>query len=275
MYHEQKIFDVALWGVPEVRRDLTSLQELLIETPGGGHVPLKDVADVRIVATPNEVKRERASRRIDVTCNVRGRDLGSTAREIEARVSALSFPRGYHPEFPGEHAAQRESTRQIVLLSLASFGGIVLLMYAEFRRWRLAGLVMLCFLFALVGAVAGAWLGGGSITLGSLVGLITVLGLSVRNGIMLVSHYRHLERQEGQPFGDALVLRGAEERLAPILMTALTTAFALLPLAIAGNRPGNEIEHPMALVILGGLVTSTLMNLLVLPALYRQWGRTD
>jgi CzcA family heavy metal efflux pump len=274
VYHEQKIFDVAVWGVPEVRRDLASLRSLLIETRSGGHVPLGDVADVRIVSTPNEIKREGASRRIDITCNARGRDLGSTAREIRDRVSQLPFKLGYHPEFLGEYKAQAESRRQIMLLSLLSFGGIVLLMYAEFRAWRLVVLVMSCFVFALVGAVAGAWLGGG-ISLGSLIGLITVLGLSVRNGIMLISHYRHLELHEAEPFGDSLILRGAEERLAPILMTALTTALALAPLVFAGNRPGNEIEHPMALVIFGGLATSTMMNLFLLPALYRHWGRVQ
>jgi Cu/Ag efflux pump CusA len=272
VYHEQKIFDVAVWGVPEVRRDVASLRKLRIETRTGAHVPLGEVADVRVVSTPNEIKREGASRRIDITCNARGRDLGSTARDIEERISKVPFKPGYHPEVLGEYKEQSESRRQILLLSLMSFCGIVLLMYAEFRSWRLVMLVMPCFVFALVGGVAGAWLSGG-ISLGSLVGLITVLGLSVRNGIMLLSHYRHLERHEGEAFGDSLVLRGAEERLAPILMTALTTALALVPLVLAGNRPGNEIEHPMALVIFGGLMTSTLMNLFLLPALYGRWGR--
>jgi Cu/Ag efflux pump CusA len=134
-------------------------------------------------------------------------------------------------------------------------------------------LVLLGTPFALVGCVVGAWLGGGAISLGSLVGFVTVLGISTRNGIMLISHYRHLQEKEGMPFGMPLVLRGAEERLAPILMTALTTGLALLPLIVAGHRPGHEIEYPMAWVIVGGLVSSTLLNLLLMPALYRAFGR--
>ena len=273
VYQQQKIYDVAVWGRPELRADPIALRELLIETPSGAHVPLGDVADVELVATPNTVKREGASRRIDVTCNVEGRDLGSVAREIEGRVRSLPFERGYHPEFLGEYAAQIESRNRLLAVGVLALVGIVVLLHTDFRSPRLVFLVLLSAPFALVGGVAGAWLGGGAISLGSLVGFVTVLGISTRNGIMLISHYRHLEEREGMPFGTSLVLRGAEERLAPILMTALTTALALLPLLLAGNRPGHEIEHPMAWVIVGGLVSSTLLNLLLLPALYRTFGR--
>jgi Cu/Ag efflux pump CusA len=231
------------------------------------------VAEVAIVSTPNQIQREDASRRIDVTCNVRERDLGSTAREIEERVRAMSFPQGFHPEFLGEYEAQSASFWRMVLLGLAAAAGIVLLLYSEFGAWRLVGLVMLSFVFAFIGGVLGAWIGGGLVSLGSYVGFVTVIGIAVRNGIMLISHYRHLEEHEGETFGDALTLRGAKERLAPIIMTTLTTVLALIPLVIAGNQPGHEIEFPMALVILGGLAASTLMTLFVLPSLYRAFGR--
>jgi len=273
VYQKQKIYDVAVWGRPELRSDPIALRELLVETPAGGHVPLGDVAEVNLVATPNTIKREGASRRIDVTCNVEGRDLGSVAREIEERVGSMPFKRGYHPEFLGEFAAQIQSRNRLIAVGLLAFVGIIVILHTDFRSPRLVVLVLLSSPFALAGGVAGAWLGGGAISLGSLVGFVTVLGISTRNGIMLISHYRHLQEKEGMPFGTSLVLRGAEERLAPILMTALTTALALLPLIVAGNKPGHEIEYPMALVIVGGLVSSTLLNLLLMPALYRAFGR--
>jgi CzcA family heavy metal efflux pump len=273
VYEEQKIFDVAVWSRPEIRSDPMALRELLIETPTGARVPLGEVAEVNIVATPNSVKREGASRRIDVSCNVEGRDLGSVAREIEQRVRALSFERGYHPEFLGEYAAQIESRNRLLAVGALALVGIIVLLHTDFRSVRLVVLVLLGTPFALVGCVVGAWLGGGAISLGSLVGFVTVLGISTRNGIMLISHYRHLQEKEGMPFDITLVLRGAEERLAPILMTALTTGLALLPLILAGHRPGHEIEYPMAWVIVGGLVSSTLLNLLLMPGLYRAFGR--
>jgi CzcA family heavy metal efflux pump len=279
LYKDQKIFDVFVWGVDRVRNDVSQLRNLPIETPMGAHVPLGDVADVAIVPAPNEIRREGASRRIDVTCNVQGRDLGSVAREVEAKVRALPFDREYHPEFLGEFAAREESRQRLLALSALSLLGILLIIHADFRTIRLSALVFLTLPFALIGGVFGAVIGGGVLSLGSLVGFVTVLGIAARNGIMLVSHYRHLEEEEGEPFGLDLVIRGSLERLAPILMTALATGLALVPLAIAGNKPGHEIEHPMAVVILGGLVTSTVLNLFLMPALYLAFGhsrrRTD
>lgn len=268
VFEEQRIHEVTVWGLPVVRGDLPALRELLIETPGGGHVPLGDLADLAIVPAPNEIKREGASRRIDVTCNVAGRDLGSVARDIEQKVRAVSFARGYHPELLGEYAAREEARKRLLTLSAVALAGILVLLLADFKSPRLVLLVALTLPFALIGSVFAAWLSGGTLSLGSLVGFVTVLGIAARNGIMLVSHYQHLEREEGEPFGDNLILRGAEERLTPILMTAGCAALALLPLVIKGNVPGHEIEFPMALVILGGLVTSTMLNLLLLPALY-------
>jgi len=274
VYEDQRVIRVVVRGAESVRRDLTALNELPIELPSGGYVPLGDVADVQIVPAPNEIKREGASRRIDVTCNVTtGSDLGTVSREIEERVRDLPFPSGYHPEFLGEYAARRASRNRILLLGGLALLGVIALLHADFKSARPVFLVLLSLPFALVGGVLGAFAGGGALSLGSLVGFVTVLGIAVRNGIMLVSHYRHLEEVEGEPFGTALILRGSEERLAPILMTALTTGLGLLPLILAGNLPGHEIEHPMAMVIVGGLLSSTLLNLFLMPSLYAAFGQ--
>ncbi len=184
----------------------------------------------------------------------------------------MNFGVGYHPEFLGEYAEAQASRQRLLLLSVGSLVGILLLLYVDFRSVRLVLLVAAALPFALIGGVAGAFVSGGVLSLGSLIGFVTVLGVAARNGIMLVEHYRHLRWEEGVPFGRELALRGAEERLPPILMTALTTGLALVPLLIAGNLPGHEIEYPMAFVILGGLTTATLLNLLVIPPLFLRFA---
>ena len=171
--------------------------------------------------------------------------------------------------------SRQQSRNRLFALAGLSFLGILMLLFADFKSLRLTLLVFLTFPFALVGGVVGAFLSGGVLSLGSLIGFITVLGIAARNGIMLVSHYRYLETEEQQAFGPELVLRGSEERLAPILMTATVTALALVPIALGGLKPGQEIEHPMAVVILGGLITSTLLNLFLLPALYLGFGKVN
>jgi CzcA family heavy metal efflux pump len=276
VYHQQRAYAVTVWGAESVRNDVIALGDLLIDAPNGARVPLRDLAEIAIEPAPNEIKREGASRRIDVTCNAEGRDLGSVAREIEQRVRALTFESGYHAEFLGEYAARQESQKRLLLLAGLALLGILVLLHVEFNSWRLTWLVFLTLPFALIGGVIGAFLSGGVLSLGSLVGFVTVLGVAARNGIMLLSHYQHLETVEGEPFGPNLVLRGAEERLAPILMTALCAGLGLVPLILAGNKPGHEIEFPMAVVILGGLVTSTILNLILMPALYVKfaWKRS-
>jgi len=274
IYQEQKIFDVRVWGEAKVRHDVAALQTLLIDVPHGGHVPLADVADVYVAPTPNQITREANSRHIDVSCNVRGRDLGSVAREIADKVETVDFEAGYHPEILGEYAERQQSQNRLLAVAALSLVGIFLILYADFASLRLTLLVILCLPFALTGSIFSAFLSGGVLSLGSMVGFVTVLGIAARNSIMLISHYRHLEEQENMPFGRELIVRGALERLAPILMTALTAALALLPIVIGGNKPGQEIEHPMAVVITGGLITSTLLNLLFMPALYWKFAKT-
>jgi CzcA family heavy metal efflux pump len=273
IYRDQKAFDVALWGEPKIRGDQHALADLMIQAPTGAPVRLRDVADIRIVPAPNEIKRENGQRRIDVTLNVSGADLGSVARGVEAAVAKVPFATGYHPQVMGEYAALKESRQRLWTVGLACLVGILLLVWLEFRSTRITALVGLSLPFALVGGVVGVALTGGVLSLGSLVGFVTVIGISARNGIMLLSHYDHLRRFEGEEFGPNLIIRGAEERLVPILMTAACAGLALLPLIVAGNAPGHEIEHPMAIVILGGLVSSTALNLFLMPALYARFGK--
>ena len=274
IYQEQMIFDCLVWAAPQVRHDITALKELVIDTPTGGHVPLGQVADVYVAPTPNQITRQANFRHIDVSCNVAGRDLGSVAREIAAKVEAIEFETGYHPEILGEYAERQQSKNRLIAVAVLSVIGIFFIVYTDFASVRLALLLLLCLPIALTGSIFAALLSGGVLSLGSIVGFVTVLGIVSRNGVMLISHYRHLEAQENMPFSEELIVRGAMERLSPILMTALTTMLALVPIAIGGIKPGQEIEHPMAIVIIGGLLTSTLLNLLFMPALYWKFART-
>ena len=273
IYNDQRAHDVVVWGTADTRDDPHSLRQLLIQTPSGSAVRLTDVADVAIVPTANTIERENGQRRLDVTMNAGGADLGTVAKAVEAAVDDLSFAPGYHPEVLGEYAALTQSRQNLWTAAALCLLGILLLVWIEFRSRRITALVGASLPFALVGAVAAVAITGGLLSLGSLVGFVAVIGIAARNGIMLLSHWQHLEREEGMEFGRELVLRGAEERLVPILMTAACAGLALVPLVVAGNAPGHEIEHPMAIVILGGLVSSTALNLLLLPSLYLRYGK--
>jgi len=273
IYVGGKTYDVNVWSTPETRHSLSDIENLLIDTPSGERVRLADVADVRIGAVPNVVEREGQSRKIDVTANVKGRDLGSVADDVEDTLEAIDFPLGFHAEVLGEFAEREAAQRNLLIAGSLAVLAIFFLLYTSFGNWRLATLTFFTLPWALVGGLLAAYFSNGVLSLGSLVGLLTILGIATRNGIMMISHFQHLEQEEGMAFGPELVLRGARERIAPIMMTALTTGLALVPLAIAGDLPGHEIEHPMALVILGGLVTSTLLNLLVVPVLYLRFGK--
>lgn len=264
---------VVVWGTPEVRADVQALRELRITTREGLEVRLADVADVELVAAPGAIRHEGGSRRLDVTCEIEGRALGEVASEVDAMIAELEFPPGHHAELLGEHAASEEASNELRLGAALALLGILLVLYIDFGDLRTTALIGLGLPFALVGGVAMVWLEGGVVSLGALVGFVTVTGITARNGIMLISHYRHLQRVEQVEFGPALIVRATVERLSPILMTALSTGLALLPLALAGDRPGHEIEHPMALVILGGLASSTALNLLVTPVVYLWLGR--
>ena len=273
IWRPTRVFDVNIWSRPSARGSLTGIRELPIDTPAGDQVPLGDVADIRIAPTPNIIRRENVTRRIDVTADVSGRDLGSVVEDVERALANVDLPRGYAAEVLGESAERAAAQNRLRLFGVAAAIAIFALLQVAFGRWSLAALFFLTLPLALVGGALAAFATGGVISLGSLVGFLTVFGIAARNGILLINHYQHLERHEGEPFGPDLVLRGALERLSPILMTALATGLALVPLAVAGDIPGHEVEHPMAIVILGGLVTSTLANLFLVPALYLRFGR--
>ncbi|MET0939234.1 MAG: efflux RND transporter permease subunit, partial [Gaiellaceae bacterium] len=230
---------------------------------------------IQIRETPNVVHHEGTSRSIDVLAGVSGRDLGAVAGDVERGLQDVEFPLGYHPQLLGEFKERQAAEHRMLVFGLGAAVIVFLLLQASFGSWRLATLSFLTLPMALVGGVLAAYLSGGILSLGSLVGFYTVFGIAARNGILMINHFQHLERYEGETFGPALVLRGARERLSPILMTTLATGLALVPLVIAGKIPGHEIEYPLAIVILGGLVTSTLLNLFVVPSLYLRFGKVE
>ncbi len=252
----------------------TSLAELPVDAPGGTPIPLGSLAEVRRDIGPNVISREAVERKLVVSCNVAGRDVVSLVEELQELLAPiLTASPGYRVEYGGQFESALEARRVLTLLALAVIIGIGFLLHFAFGSARDAMLVMLNLPLALIGGVAGVFLTGGVLTVASLIGFITVFGIATRNGIMLVSHIRHLMEHEGVRDLRAAVERGALERLAPILMTALATALALVPLALAGDEPGNEIQTPMAVVILTGLATSMVLNMLVVPVLYLRLGR--
>jgi Cu/Ag efflux pump CusA len=272
IYLDGRTYDVQVWTPPRLRHNVEAYKQMLFDTPSGQRVRLADVADVQILPTPDSIKREGGSRRIDVQANLGNRDLAAVAADVEARLQQIEWPLGYHAVLTGEIVELRAARTRLLAFSVFAAAGIFLLLQVSLRSWRLATLSFLTLPSALVGGVLAAYVAGGVISLGSLVGFLTVLGIAARNGILMIDHFQHLERYEDEKFGIGLVLRGAGERLRPILMTTLAAGLGIVPLVIYGNLPGHEIEYPMAVVILGGLVTSTLLNLFVVPALYLRFG---
>ncbi|MDT4901933.1 MAG: hypothetical protein QOJ78_2863, partial [Pseudonocardiales bacterium] len=273
IFRNGKAYDTVVWSTPATRSSVSVINDLPIDTPSGAAIRLADVARLRVQPVPNVIEREHDSRRIDVSASVGGRDIGSVAKDVETAVAAVRFDRGYHAEVIGEYKERQNAQSTLLRNALLALLAILLLLQVSFGSWRLASLILLTLPMALVGGVLAAYIGGGIISLGSLVGFFTVFGISARNGILLINHCQHLEKHEGEPFGPQLVLRGAKERLSPILMTSLATGLAVVPLVILGDRPGHEIEYPLATVILGGLFTSTVLNLFVVPSLYLRFGQ--
>jgi CzcA family heavy metal efflux pump len=271
---EGRSFDLVVRFPDSVRANATTISNVVLDTPTGQRTPLSHLASILVEPGPNTISRENVQRKIVVQANVAGRDLGSTVADVERAVTgSVSFPPEYHVEYGGQFEAQEESTRTLGVLSLLSIAAIFLILFAEFRSMRTAALVMANLPLALIGGVAAVLLTGGVVSIASLVGFVTLFGIATRNGILLVAHYRQL-LGEGVPFREAIV-RGSLERLSPILMTALTAGLALIPLALGGGEPGNELQTPMAIVILGGLLSATALNMIVVPALYWLVGERD
>jgi Cu/Ag efflux pump CusA len=274
VYEQDRVFDVVVRSLPQVRSNPHDLGRLLVDSPNNEKIPLEAVAQVSLVSAPNIINREGANRRLLITCNAQGRDVAGVVHDIQQRIAPLfaDLPEGYYAELGGEHEATATAARRLLLQSLAVLVGIFILLYLDFRSVGLAATTMLSVPLAGVGGVAAVLVSGGVVSLGSMVGFVTVFGIAVRNGILLISHYRHLQLDEGMAFSKELVLRGATERLVPILMTASSAGLALLPLVLRGNLPGHEIEYPMAIVIIGGLVSSTFLTLILVPVLYEWFG---
>jgi len=266
------VFEVVVWGKPELRSSVSAIRDLRIDTPLAGTVRLADVAAVRIAPTPSVITREGVMRILDVGASVSGRDIGSVVRDVEAAVATIPVPLEYHVEVFSAAAVMQDAVLRLLAVMAGAGILVFLLLQAAFARWRLALLVFLTLPAALVGGIASGLVGGDLLSLGTLGGLFTILAISVRSGVTLIDHYQKIESVEGQPFGPGLILRGSQERLGPTLMTAFGTALAVLPFVVMGDVAGFEIARPMAIFVLGGLVTSTLLTLFVLPTLYLRSG---
>ncbi|MFN8444078.1 MAG: efflux RND transporter permease subunit [Caldilineaceae bacterium] len=272
LFEDQKVFDVVVIGTPATRQSLTKMNDLLIDTPDGGTVRLGDVATVSIAPIPTSIRHIAVSPYIDINITVDGRKQSAVAADIQQRLPTVTYPAEFHAEIFGNYAQQDNLQNRMNSLIAAALIGIFLLLQAAFGGWRLAFFYLLSLPVALFGGVIGVWLDGGVLSLGSAVGFLLVFGVAVRNGMVLINHYHNLQLHAGQEFNADLIRRGAQERMSAILITALATALAFLPALIAGDMPGNEILRPMAVVVLGGLVTSTLLNLLIVPAIYQVFG---
>ena len=264
----QRTYDVIVRYSDDQRADVEAIRNTVVDTPSGAKVPLKMLADIRDDVGPNTISRENVQRRIVVSANVSGRDLRGVIDEIRRGIEGdVRLPEGYYVAYGGQFESEQSATRTISLLGSMVIAGIFLLLFLSFRSVRNALLIMVNLPLALIGGVVAVYLGGGVLSVASLVGFITLFGIATRNGIMMISHYEHLQTREGAPFEEA-VIRGSMERLSPVLMTALCAGLALIPLVLAGGEPGNELQAPMGVVILGGLLSSTALNMLVVPALY-------
>jgi Cu/Ag efflux pump CusA len=268
LFEEQKVFDVVVWSTPETRHSINSVRDLMIDTPSGKQARLGDVANVRVVPAASVIRHDAVRRYLDVIADVPKRDLSAVAADVRGRLKGLKFALENHAELLGDYATNRAAQTRVIIYAIAAAAGIFLLFQAAFSSWRLAILVMLALPSALAGGLLATWLTSGVVSFGTLAGLISVFSIAVCNVILLLSHYKRLERHEGEACGAGLVLRGSRERLAPILMTSLAAVLALLPALFMGDRPGLEIIRPMAVTMLGGLVTADLLLLFILPALF-------
>ncbi|MGY2132085.1 efflux RND transporter permease subunit [Hymenobacter sp. HD11105] len=270
----QQSFELIVKLPDSLRADLNQIAATRLETPSGGFVPVSAVADVSYEPGPNTINHENTQRRITISANVAGRDLGSAVQEMQRRISEqVQLPTGYYLTYGGQFESQQAASSKILWLSLFSLGGIFLVLYAHFKSWLLVAQIMLNIPLALIGSVAAVLLTGGTLSIASLVGFITLTGIASRNGIMMISHYIHLVEKEGEAFSDKMIMRGSLERLVPVLMTALVAALALVPLTLAKDAPGKEILYPVAVVILGGLLSSTMLDIIVTPVVFRLVGR--
>lgn len=254
------------------RSDREKIKDLLIDTPAG-KIPLKFVTDIKESQGPNQINRDNVQRRIVVFANTVNRSLGDVAQDVQKKIQSFKLPEGYFIKFEGQFESQQSATKLIVLLSLLSFAGIFILLNSHFKSALLTLIIMANIPMALIGSVLAIWLTNQTLSVASLVGFITLTGIATRNGILKISHYLHLMKYEEENFELSMIIRGSLERLTPVLMTALVAAFALIPLLIGGDQPGKEILHPVAAVIFGGLISSTLLDTIVTPVIFWHVGQ--
>ena len=272
VFDQQKVFDVLVTGVPRTRQGVEDVRDLLIDRPGGGHVRLGQVADVRIEPTPVAIEREAVSRYLDVEAGVSGRSLGAVAGDVRTRLAATSFPLEYHAEVMELTTGEEIGLVTVLAFALVAVAAAFLLLQAAFGSWRLAGLAFLLVPAALVGGVLAVLVAGAELSLGSMTGFLALLALAVRTTVLSVRHLEQMEHRHNGDFGPTVVRQGAQERLAPILTTATAVALLALPFVLLGTRPGLEIVHPMAVVLVGGILSATLVSLFALPGLYVRHG---
>jgi CzcA family heavy metal efflux pump len=273
VFEGQLAFPLVVRYAFDERADIETVRRTLIDTPSGARVPFGAIADIREDRSPNFVSRENVQRKITVMCNVAGRDLRSVVDDVRKRVSSsVRMPTGYHVEYGGQFESEAQASRLLLASGLAVFLAILVVLILVFRSFSDAVIIMFNLPLALIGGVAGVYLSGGILSVASIIGFITLFGIAMRNGIMMITHIKHLQKDEGVTDFRTAILRGAAERLSPILMTALAAGLALIPLALGAQKPGSEIEAPMAVVILFGLLSSTLLNMIVVPVVYFRFG---
>jgi Cu/Ag efflux pump CusA len=270
----QRTFDVLVRFDEESRNNLEAIRSALIDTPVGAKVPLSSVADVIESKGPNVIGHENVQRRIVVSCNTAERDLGSVIEEIQKKIlERVKLPVGYFVTYGGQFESQQQATKTIAFLSLFSLAGMILVVWHHFRSIRIMIQIFVNIPLGYIGAIIGILLTGGTLTIAHLVAFITLMGIIHRNTIMMISHYINLVLHEGEEFGEKMVIRGSLERLVPVLMTALCAGLAMLPLVLAKGEPGKEILYPIAVVILSGVITSTLLDMIVTPTIFFNFGK--
>lgn len=273
LFEEQKIFEVVVWSTPQTRASISDVRALLIDAPNGQRIRLGDVADVRVKSAAAVVRHDNVSRYLDIGATVQGRDVGAVRNDANAALKQIAFPLEYHAELVSDYAERQAADQRLLIAAAIVVLGTFLLLQAGIQSWRMALVCLLLLPLTFVGGLVAAFASGGILTLGSLAGLVAVFAIAARNMLLMVTHYQRLEQAEGESFGAGLVLRGARERFAPIVMT-MVSVLGLAPIVFMGDVPGLEIVRPMAIVIIGGFVTATLVNLFIVPPLYLIFGRS-
>jgi Cu/Ag efflux pump CusA len=272
LFEQQKVFDVVVWGAPAIRQNAADIEQLLVDTPDGGYVRVGDVATVRVESDPAVIRHESVATYLDVTADVAGRDVRAVVSEIDDQLAQVEFPLEHHAELLGGFEEQQTDRTRLIGVAVAAVIAIFLLLQAALRSWRLAILSFCTLPLALAGGVVAALLTGGTLTVGSIAGLLAVTGIAARAVVLLIRRYHDLERSEDVAFGPELIIRGTREGLGPTLIAMLATAVVLAPISFAGSAAGFELVQPMAVVVVGGLVATTIVNLLVVPVLYFRYG---